>query len=105
MPETGSERLFIHARRIHRCPRVGVAPDPGKLPRIKSSVDTAVEEVGHRIIQEANTHKVCLLRYADKVIDVKEIARRRDAEATDFGMAGVAKELELQPGAGREDQA
>jgi hypothetical protein len=64
-----------------------------------------VEEIGHRIIEKTNTQKACLLRHGNKVIDVKEIAPGRDTEAAHFGISGVAKELELQPGTGGEHQA
>src|SRR5262249_30291721 len=78
MTEAGGEGLFVHAGRVYRCTRMGVAPDAAELLRREAAIDTAVEKVGHRVIQKPNTEKAGLLWHGHEIINVEWLAARRD---------------------------
>ena len=67
-----------------------------------ASVDGAVEVVGDRGIVESDRHGRRLLRQGHELLDVERIVGRGDAEASHFGLPGMAEPLQLQPSKRRE---
>ena len=76
---------------------MGVNPDAAELLRLQTGIDALIEEVGDRGVVETHLDVRGLLTNGGDVVDVEQIMPRRNAEAADFGVAGMAQELELEP--------
>ena len=79
---------------------MGVAPDARELLGMKLPVHTLIEEVCHAAIIEMNAGCRDLLANRQEVLDIEEILFRRDAEAADFRVAGMAKNCSFSQASG-----
>ena len=82
-----------------------MAPNPHALVRRHSLVNAVVEEIRDGLVVERDAELRRVLSDRHEIFDVEDTGLGRDAETANFGTAGVAKILQLEPSQRRENQA
>ena len=96
--EAAAEGFFVGEARRGTGAWMSVQPDAAELFWFEPGIHLLVVEVGDGFIVELHRDRRALLTYQADVFDQQQIIGRRDGEATDLGVAGVAQVQQFRPG-------